>query len=103
MTYYPQQAVLPVTVTVSDLIQLLCRFKPNELVVFESPKYGAFGSGTMYAIQGARLVTLEGREEHIPAGVWLDEETGEDVPYPEYTEVFHPWRGVVLTQEKITE
>jgi hypothetical protein len=95
-TFYPHSENTGPTMTVAQLIQLLSSFPPDAPVIFRSPKYGAFGSETAYSIDAAEYVQMPGKEEHFPAGISIDHETGEEEPYEAWVQIFHPWNGVVI-------
>ncbi len=95
-TYHAQSDHRPPTMTVGELITQLSKHDPSALVVFRSPRYGAFGSNTAYTLDTVMAETLERREEHYPAGTCIDEETGEEGEFDAWTQVFHAWSGVVI-------
>jgi hypothetical protein len=96
--FYPQSPFSdpPKTFTVADLISKLSKFDPSLPVVFQSPTLGCFGPETIYALDKLALVSLEGREEWNPPGVSVDEETGDESAYEGWTDVYKPWKGVVI-------
>lgn len=96
-TYYAQSDHRSKTMTVGELIKKLSEFSPDELVIFKSPMYGSFGSNTAYSIDGVERVVLERREDHYPACIREDEETGKMESVEAWTQVFHAWSGIVIT------
>lgn len=97
--YYPQSDHRPETVTVAQLaarMAELAEIYPDAPVIFMSPRYGAFGGNTTYALQTAQPLHLERREVETPAGSYIDDETGEEVAYEASVNVLEEWRGVVL-------
>lgn len=95
-TYYPQSDHREPTMTVGELIAQLARHDPAATVIFRSPLHGVFGSHTAYTVDTVTAETLERREEHYPADVREDEESGEEVVTEAWTQVFHAWSGVVI-------
>ncbi len=94
--YYPQSDHRPATLTVGHLIERLSALDPAAPVIFRSPLYGAFGGNTTYSIDKVEAVAVERREEHHDGGVTLDDETGEELTYEAWTQVFEAWSGVVI-------
>lgn len=94
--YYPQSDDCPATMTVGQLMAELAKHDPASPVCFRTPFYGVFGSNMAFTIDAVTAEALERREHHTPAGTSYDEETGEECPTEEYTQVFHPWSGVVI-------
>lgn len=84
------------TKTVGQLIAELQAFDPAERVVFMSPRYGGFGSGTAYSIESVERVVLPREELHTPAHTAFDEEEGVEYQVEAETQVFHAWSGVVI-------
>lgn len=95
-TYYPQVETPEPTLTVGELRARLADYPDDTRVVFQSPKYGAFGSDTMYSIDEVAAVSLEGHVEHYEGGVRHDYETGEPEDYPPHDHVSRAWQGVVI-------
>ena len=95
-TFYPHSENTGLTMTVGQLIEKLQALDPTKPVVFRSPKYGCFGSETAYSIDTVTEVQMLGWEDRYPAGTRIDDETGEEEAYEAWTEVFHPWHGVVI-------
>lgn len=95
-TFYPQSDHRPATMTVGQLIERLQSLDPTAPVIFRSPQHGCFGSNTAYSIDAVAHESLERREEHYPACVGRDEETGEEYQIEAYTQVFPAWAGVVI-------
>jgi hypothetical protein len=98
-TYYAQhpwgEHPIP-TLTVGELIEKLQALDPTLPVVFESPQYGCFGSGTQYALDGPEVVELEAGSRTFEGGTRFDEETGKEEPYEGWTDTWPSWKGVVL-------
>ena len=94
--YYPQSERRVATMTVAQLIERLAALNPDLPVIFQSPKYGAFGSNATYSIDAVTETEMPRREDRWPGGSYIDEETGEEVKYEETTNVFYHWHGVVI-------
>lgn len=95
-TYYAQTETPAPTMTVAELIERLQTFDPTAPVIFRSPLHGCFGPNAAYTIDAVANESLERDEHHTPAGIWVDEETGERRAYEAETQVFHAWSGVVI-------
>ena len=95
-TFYAQSEHRASTLTVGQLIERLQRHDPNAPVIFQSPRFGAFGSETMYSIECIDAVAFEHDERVFPASTSIDEETGEQIQVEAWTEVWHAWHGVVV-------
>ncbi|AGC35735.1 hypothetical protein ACP46_gp50 [Rhizobium phage RHEph06] len=93
-TIYPQSYAFT-TLTVGELVKLLDGLDDRMPVVFKSPQYGAFGSGTMYSVDKAEIVKFERKEQHYPASSGVDEE-GDPFSNEAYTQVWEEWEGVVI-------
>lgn len=97
-TYYPQTDNPGPTMRIRDLLEALSKFNPDELVVFKTPLYGAFGSGVAYSIDGVGLVEMKERHQNFGPQTDYDEETNtETVSEDDYIQVFPSWRGVVIS------
>lgn len=94
-TIYPQSYAFT-TLTVGELVKMLDGLDDRMPVVFKSPMYGAFGSGSMYSVDKAEIVKLERKEQHYPACSGIDDETGEPFTSEAYTQVWEEWEGVVI-------
>lgn len=95
-TVYPQSYPFK-TLTVGELLEQLARLDPAAPVIFRSPHFGAFGSGTEYSVDKVEAVTMERKEHHTPAGTAIDDETGEEYATEADTQVWEEWRGVVIS------
>lgn len=86
----------PATTSVGELIDQLAALPRDLPVIIRSPQYGAFGSGTCYAVDGAYRQTLAASTTHHPESAWFDEESGEEVPQEAWSEERPAWDGVVI-------
>jgi hypothetical protein len=93
-TYYAQSNP-PKTMTVGELIEKLSSFDPQKLVIFESPRFGAFGSETKYSLDHVNELSLERKERTWPAVKGVDEE-GDPFECDEWVEVWEAWNGIVI-------
>lgn len=93
---YPQSPSQPRTLTVGELIEQLSAFDLGKPVIFRSPKYGAFGSGTTYTIDSASPEHLAAFCIDHDAIEYHDHETGELIQQEAYTDHFPEWDGVVI-------
>lgn len=97
-SYSPQSDFKqPSTMSVRALIALLEALPDHDApVVFNSPRYGAYGPNHMYTVDRVGAVKLEREVLHIPARTGYDDETGEEYAIEAEDQVFHAWEGVVI-------
>lgn len=95
--YYRQSDAPGRTLTVSQLIERLQALDPDAPVIFRSPEYGVFGSNTEYGISVAAPDYSARQVRDYPASTFLDDETGEEVTCEAWTQIFHEWKGVVIS------
>lgn len=95
-TYYEQSDRLPRTLSVAELIAKLSSLPRDLPVVFKSPETGAYGPNHKYSIDRVEIHSVDRREETIPGGTRIDDETGEPESYEPFTMVWHAWAGVVI-------
>ncbi len=83
-------------ITVGELLMLLVGHDTNDVVVFQAPRYGAFGGETCYTITKANTVVLEERTESYPPEKYIDEDGDERVSEG-YSQTWPAWKGVILS------
>lgn len=85
------------TMTVADLLAALSALPPDAEVLFQLPKYGAYGASMHFTVEQVDAVEIPRREHHTPAMEAVDEETGETYMTEPDTQVWEAWSGVVIS------
>ena len=96
--YYPRMDwKQPPTLIVEALREALRDLPGDLLVLFTVPEFGAFGGGQQYTLSKAEVVDLPREENIIPEHEVFNEEDGTTYVQEEEVQVFHAWKGVVIS------